>query len=270
MLRRSPESRELLHDLLAFGLLGLIAVRARWRATFSADGLQIGEAFIGDYKNCGMTRRQYRTRVDRLEKWGFIETRTTCKGTIAKLRSNAVFDINSSQGARLSGADPATNRPAERPITSPVENGAERPTERPTPDQQTANTRPVTKKEIMKECVVVAPADNGSTSVHAERLRQLRQIAADSATDEELMANLAQALPGVNVQWHRDDYLDWCARRKRRRSREGLLRRLAKAQPDLQPSQKKSAAEAKERYQNKLDESRRRGDIENGVVDPER
>jgi hypothetical protein len=263
MLMRSPESRELLHDLLAFGLLGLIAFRACWRATFSADGLQIGEALIGDYKNCGMTRRQYRTRVARLEKWGFIETRTTCKGTIAKLRSNAVFDINSSQGARLSGADPATNGPPERPTTSPVENGSGRPTERPTDDQQTANTRPVTKKETMKECVVVAPADNDSTSVDAERLRQLRRIAADSDTDEELMANLGQALPRVDVQWHWDDYISYCKRKNRRQSREGLLRRLAKAQPELQPTQKKRAAEAKERYENQRRASERRGDIEN-------
>ena len=69
MLMRAPESFELLRDPLAFALLTVIALRARWRATFSADNLQIGEARIGDYKNWGMTRREYRTCVDRLVKW---------------------------------------------------------------------------------------------------------------------------------------------------------------------------------------------------------
>src|SRR5438093_7151831 len=93
--RRSPESEQLLHDPLSFGLLAVIASRARWRRSrFSLNGLGPGEAFIGDHKTCGMTRQQYRTRVARLVKWGLISVRLTRRGTIAKLTSTTVSDIN--------------------------------------------------------------------------------------------------------------------------------------------------------------------------------
>jgi hypothetical protein len=137
-LMRSPFTIELLRDLLAFGLLALIAFRARWRSGFSADGLEIGEALIGDHKNCGMTRREYRTRLARLLKWGLITARPTPKGTIAKLASNAVFDINPSPNEWLTSAANAKNRPSKRPTVSPLKNHAERPTERPTGGQQAA------------------------------------------------------------------------------------------------------------------------------------
>ncbi len=138
MFMRSPESQELLRDLLAFALLALIAFRARWRSAFDADGLEIGEALIGDYKKCGMTRRQGRTRLARLVKWGLISIRPTPKGTIAKLISTAVFDINSPPNEWLTSEANATNRPSERPTVSPLTNQAERPTERPTSGQQAA------------------------------------------------------------------------------------------------------------------------------------
>ena len=151
---RSPFTIELLCDLLAFGLLALIAFRARWRSGFSTDGLEIGEALIGDYKNCGMTRREYRTRLARLLKWGLITARPTPKGTIAKLTSTAVFDINSVPNEWLTSDQNAKKRPSKRPTVSPLKNDAERPTERPTSGQQTANTRPLTnndKKEKKKK-----------------------------------------------------------------------------------------------------------------------
>src|SRR5438874_12837877 len=94
-LMRSPESLELLHsDPLAFTLLTVIAQRARWRTAFDVRGLNFGEALIGDYKEMGLSRQQYRTRLDRLVKCGFVTIRATPKGTIAKLTSTAVFDIN--------------------------------------------------------------------------------------------------------------------------------------------------------------------------------
>jgi hypothetical protein len=125
-------------------LLALIALRARWRSGFSADGLEIGEALIGDYNNCGMTRREYRTRVERLLKWELITLRPTPKGTIAKLTSSAVFDINECPTSD-------ENRPSKRPTLLPLKNHTERPPQRPTDGQQTANKRPLTKNERRKE-----------------------------------------------------------------------------------------------------------------------
>jgi hypothetical protein len=101
-LMRSDFTLELLHDPLAFALLAQIAYRARWHAGFDVDGLEVGEALIGDFKNCGMTRWQYRGRLARLVKWGFVTARPTNKGTIAKLVSTAVFDLTSARNAKKS------------------------------------------------------------------------------------------------------------------------------------------------------------------------
>lgn len=95
MMKRGVEVVELLRrDPLAFALLALIAQRARWSPdAVDFDGLALGEALIG-CEDLRMTRAQYRTRMARLQKWGFITIRTTNKGTIAKLVSPEVFDIN--------------------------------------------------------------------------------------------------------------------------------------------------------------------------------
>src|SRR5690242_11646885 len=93
--QRSPYSDQLLRDPFAFALLSLIAIRA-WRGGdgINAYDLAPGEALVGDSEYYGMTRRQYRTRLDRLREWKLITYRTTRKGTIARLISTSVFDIN--------------------------------------------------------------------------------------------------------------------------------------------------------------------------------
>lgn len=125
MFNRSPEVDELLKDPRAFALLAQIARRARWRNAFSADGLEIGEALIGDYESLGMTRAQYRTRLHRLEKWQQITARTTNKGTIAKLISSLVFDVNTGHfsqqnNQRIASKSPADNHQTtnESPLTN--------------------------------------------------------------------------------------------------------------------------------------------------------
>jgi hypothetical protein len=151
-LMRSPFTIELLRDLLAFGLLGLIAFRARWRSGFSTDGLEIGEALIGDYKNCGMTRSEYREGLARLVKWGLVTARPTNKGTIAKLASNAVFDINLAPPTVRQKT--AKNQPSEPPTVSRGKTAPQPPTKPPTNRQRTANQPPLTnndKKERKKE-----------------------------------------------------------------------------------------------------------------------
>jgi hypothetical protein len=138
-LKRSPETRDLLaRDPLAFALLTHIALRARWRNELNIEDLGLGEALIGDFKSYGMTRGEYRTRVRRLVKWRKIEIRTTPKGTIARLISADVFDINEQSGE---------NRPSERPSNLIAQNSCERPRERPIDDQHAANRRPLTNKE---------------------------------------------------------------------------------------------------------------------------
>lgn len=131
MIPRGPNVHELLRDPLAFALLAQIAMRARWRSAFSADDLELGEAKIGDFKSLGMTRAQYRTRIKRLEKWEQITIRITSKGTIAKLISSLVFDIN------LTELDSKNNQLDRQPTT----------TEPPTDHHQTTNQQPLTKKD---------------------------------------------------------------------------------------------------------------------------
>jgi len=138
--RRSPESEQLLHDPLSFGLLAVIASRARWRRNrLSIDGLEPGEAFIGDHKNCGMTRQQYRTRIKRLVGCGQITVRTTNRGTIARLRSDLVFDINIESNECLTNHKATKNQPLNQPPDFRGKNGSEQPSGQPSNNQQTTN-----------------------------------------------------------------------------------------------------------------------------------
>jgi hypothetical protein len=78
----------------AFILLYFIAMRA-WRGPGrSPRDCDMGEALIGDYSKMGMTQQNYRTAKKHLEKMGFITTRSTTKGTIAKLMNTELFDPN--------------------------------------------------------------------------------------------------------------------------------------------------------------------------------
>ena len=78
----------------AFVLLFFIAVRA-WRGPrVSPRDCEIGEALIGDYSKMGMTEQKYRTAKKHLEKMGFITTKSTNKGTVAKLINTELFDPN--------------------------------------------------------------------------------------------------------------------------------------------------------------------------------
>ena len=83
----------LVSDPLAFVLLTVIARRAK-READPILGLEVGECFLGDYRNYGMSEAQYRLRKIKLEKWGLVSTRTTNRGTIAKLVNKRVYDIN--------------------------------------------------------------------------------------------------------------------------------------------------------------------------------
>jgi len=90
----------------AFILLCIIASRAR-RTSNNTDGLEIGEAYLGDWESYGMTRQNYRTALKVLISSNFIKisetnrtrkkstTGTTTEGTKVKLLNSEVWDINS-------------------------------------------------------------------------------------------------------------------------------------------------------------------------------
>ncbi len=113
MLNRCEETLLLLRKHPnAFLLLTQIAERAR-RYDGHPDGLKIGECHIGDYKNCGLTEQKYRTAKSILEKKSYIKIIETCRnrkksttgstteGTLVKLLSSVVYDINIESGNDL-------------------------------------------------------------------------------------------------------------------------------------------------------------------------
>jgi len=94
MLNRCDETRSLIRRPLTFALLSLIALRVRWNSEINHDGLEIGQAFIGDFSAFGATHQQYRTALDQLVKWGYIHKQTTNKGTIVTLLNQKIYDCN--------------------------------------------------------------------------------------------------------------------------------------------------------------------------------
>jgi len=94
MLKRAEETIELLKNPLTFGLLTIIAVRARRTDTLNVHNLQPGEALIGDFKNYGLTQKQYRNAKKNLKKWNLAAFKGTSKGTIATLLDTRIYDIN--------------------------------------------------------------------------------------------------------------------------------------------------------------------------------
>jgi hypothetical protein len=100
MLKRSPDTEELLKDKNVFAQLTQIALRAtRKPCVVIQNGvstkLEANQAFIGDYWNIGLTEGEYREVKKRLALRKLTAFKTTNKGTIATLINNKVYDINS-------------------------------------------------------------------------------------------------------------------------------------------------------------------------------
>jgi hypothetical protein len=93
-LMRSEALMSLISKPYALTLLTVIAMRAKRVDDDSSDELELGQAYIGDYRNYGMTEATYRTAKEQLTKRGLIATKATNKGTIATLTNTKVFDIN--------------------------------------------------------------------------------------------------------------------------------------------------------------------------------
>lgn len=106
----------------AFLLLTTIAERAR-RIPNLPDGLNIGEAHIGDHNAFGSTRQQYRTALKVLTDRLHVKTIESCRtrqksttgsttiGTKVKLLSSSVYDINLEVDNQQSNHRPTTDQP---------------------------------------------------------------------------------------------------------------------------------------------------------------
>ena len=103
---------ELIRRPNEFTLLALISFRAKRTKSFSSFGLAPGEAFIGDCHSCGLTQQKYRTAKKNLERWGFITTRSTNRGTIARLVNSVVFDINMEEVNEQGGGQETSDQQA--------------------------------------------------------------------------------------------------------------------------------------------------------------
>ncbi len=109
---RGDEIEELAKDHHCFMLMWQIAYRARRNNEFSTDNLKIREALVGDCKNIGLTRRQYRTCLNRLTDWGFVTIKTTNKGTIATIVDKRLYDINANYNGQQVNHQTANERPS--------------------------------------------------------------------------------------------------------------------------------------------------------------
>jgi len=111
-LKRSDATWELLQDPKAFVLLTLIALRAKRTGDFNIHHLKIGQALIGDYKVCGLTRKEYRNAKIRLKRYGLAGFKATNRGTIATLLDNRIYDINEDNSGPTKGDHKADEGPA--------------------------------------------------------------------------------------------------------------------------------------------------------------
>lgn len=99
-LKRGDLTNSLIRNPNAFLLLTQIALRARRTDICYEKTLKRGQAFLGDHQNIGLTRCQYRTALTFLKKNGFVKVeKTSAMGTVVRLISRDIFDINESATA---------------------------------------------------------------------------------------------------------------------------------------------------------------------------
>lgn len=107
----------------AYALAAVIANRARWRKGYNADGLEQGEALLGDHDEYGMTRQEYRTALAQLRKGNFATARATNAGTIARLIDTRLFDPLNLRGNQQDNQPPTTAQPPASQQTTTNEEG---------------------------------------------------------------------------------------------------------------------------------------------------
>lgn len=86
------ETDNLMKDTDAFLMMLKIAYNTKREDSFSIPDLEVGEAFI-TAEIVGMSQQTFRTTKKKLAKWGFVEFRTTTRGTIARMVTDKFFRI---------------------------------------------------------------------------------------------------------------------------------------------------------------------------------
>jgi len=124
-LSRGMVVESLLRKPNEFTLLAVIATRA-CREDSPILGLKKGQAMIGDYRNYGMSRQQYRTALSNLQSNQLITITSTTKGTIATLIDTGIFDINKVEGKPKHNQPSTTNPTPEQPLTRSKKNNKEK------------------------------------------------------------------------------------------------------------------------------------------------
>lgn len=188
---RSGDGLELIKSYpLAFVLLYVIAMRARYSTSINPLNLQPGEALIGDHRACGMSERAYRTAKKRLQACGIVTFRPTNKGTVARIVSTTIFDVNV----------PASDEQGDGQATG----------KRRTSDEQVTTNEQ--GKKVKKEKTLVdsdhleALGDQGSAAVAAPSPEHLPD-------DDEWLGGLclATAYSGVDVRREFSKMQQWCS-----------------------------------------------------------
>lgn len=88
----NKETDNLMKDTDAFLMLLKIAYNTKRDDFFSIPDLEIGEAYI-TAETVGMSQQTFRTTKTKLAKWGFVEFKTTNKGTIARITTDKFFKL---------------------------------------------------------------------------------------------------------------------------------------------------------------------------------
>lgn len=129
---RSLDALELIaHNSDAFILAYVIAFRACYRTGFNRHNLQLGQAFIGDFRAYGMTERRYRTAKQTLATHRFATFKPTTKGTIATLTDTRLFEVLPlADDEQTDGRATDKRRTSDGQATTNIEHIEHRPLER--------------------------------------------------------------------------------------------------------------------------------------------
>jgi hypothetical protein len=118
---RSEAAKQLQASPNANHLLNIIAFRAS-RTGNPVQGVKVGEALVGDFDKIGLKRQPFRTALANLQKWGYITTRTTNKGTFASLANTEVYDVNLKEDNQQPNQQTTSNPTNKQPATQPTAN----------------------------------------------------------------------------------------------------------------------------------------------------
>lgn len=88
----NKETDNLMKDTSAFLMMLKIAYNTKRDDFFSIPDVEIGEAFITN-EMLDMSISEYRATKKKLKDWGFVEFKTTTKGTIAKIVTDKFFKL---------------------------------------------------------------------------------------------------------------------------------------------------------------------------------